>query len=114
MLGVTLIKKYMNEEEIAKRFEDAVWHSEHQNYDLNFVGKFALSEAPRELGGEGADEVNLPFNCVAIITNHEGWASILIVSRSLAAIQHFCRIFCASQIMLGPTQILQTKNDRNN
>jgi asparagine synthase (glutamine-hydrolysing) len=49
-LGVTLIKKYMNEEEIAKRFEDAVWHSEHQNYDLNFVGKFALSEAPRELG----------------------------------------------------------------
>lgn len=48
MLGVTLIKKYMNEEEIAKRFEDAVWHSEHQNYDLNFVGKFALSEAPRE------------------------------------------------------------------
>lgn len=53
----------MNEEEIAKRFEDAVWHAEHQNYDLNFVGKFALSEAPRELGykvvltGEGADEV---------------------------------------------------------
>ena len=40
----------MNEEGIAKRFEDAVWHSEHQNYDLNFVGKFALSEAPRELG----------------------------------------------------------------
>jgi hypothetical protein len=41
---------HMNEVGIAKRFEDAVWHSEHQNYDLNFVGKFALSEAPRELG----------------------------------------------------------------
>ena len=40
----------MNEAGIAKRFEDAVWHSEHQNYDLNFVGKFALSEAPRKLG----------------------------------------------------------------
>lgn len=40
----------MNEVGIAKRFEEAVWHSEHQNYDLNFVGKFALSEAPRKLG----------------------------------------------------------------
>jgi asparagine synthase (glutamine-hydrolysing) len=40
----------MNEEAIAQRFEQAVWHSEHQNYDLNFVGKYALSEAPQELG----------------------------------------------------------------
>ncbi|WPH03569.1 asparagine synthase [Acrodontium crateriforme] len=43
-LGVKFVPKYMNEEEIVKRFEDAVWHAEHQNYDLNFVG-------------EGADEV---------------------------------------------------------
>lgn len=53
----------MDEQTIASRFEDAVWHAEHQNYDLNFVGKFALSEAPHEHGykvvltGEGADEV---------------------------------------------------------
>ena len=52
----------MNEEELAERFEDATWHIEHQNHDLNFVGKFALSEVPREHGfnvvltGEGADE----------------------------------------------------------
>ena len=52
----------MNEEELAKRFEEATWHCEHHNPDLNFVGKFALSEVPRAQGfkvvltGEGADE----------------------------------------------------------
>jgi len=52
----------MNEEELAKRFEAATWHCEHHNPDLNFVGKYALSEVPREHGfkvvltGEGADE----------------------------------------------------------
>ncbi|KAK0307900.1 hypothetical protein LTR01_005232 [Friedmanniomyces endolithicus] len=62
-LGVKYIKKLMNEEELAKRFEDAVWHCEQHNPDLNFVGKFALSEVPPEAGykvvltGEGADEV---------------------------------------------------------
>jgi len=52
----------MNEEELAKRFEDATWHCEHHNPDMNFVGKYALSEVPFENGfkvvltGEGADE----------------------------------------------------------
>jgi len=61
-LGVKYIKKLMNEDELAKRFEDATWHAEHHNPDLNFVGKYALSEVPRENGfkvvltGEGADE----------------------------------------------------------
>ncbi|KEQ78711.1 asparagine synthase [Aureobasidium pullulans EXF-150] len=61
-LGVRYIKKHMNEEELAKRFEDATWHCEHHNPDFNFVGKYALSEVPQELGfkvvltGEGADE----------------------------------------------------------
>ncbi|KAL9093014.1 MAG: hypothetical protein Q9165_004152 [Trypethelium subeluteriae] len=61
-LGVKYFKKHMNEAELAKRFEDATWHCEHYNPDLNFVGKFALSELPREHGfkvvltGEGADE----------------------------------------------------------
>lgn len=61
-LGVRYIKKHMNEEELAKRFEDATWHCEHHNPDFNFVGKYALSEAPQEVGfkvvltGEGADE----------------------------------------------------------
>lgn len=61
-LGVKYIKKHMNEDELAKRFEDAVWHAEHHNPDLNFVGKYALSEVPLEHGfkvvltGEGADE----------------------------------------------------------
>jgi len=53
----------MNEAEIAKHFEDTVWHNEHQSFDLNTVGKFCLSELPREKGfkvilsGEGADEL---------------------------------------------------------
>lgn len=61
-LGVKYIKKHMNEAELANRFEDATWHCEHHNPDLNFVGKFALSEVPRDAGykvvltGEGADE----------------------------------------------------------
>jgi asparagine synthase (glutamine-hydrolysing) len=52
----------MNEAELASRFEEATWHCEHHNPDLNYVGKFALSELPRSLGfkvvltGEGADE----------------------------------------------------------
>ncbi|EMC99897.1 hypothetical protein BAUCODRAFT_102022 [Baudoinia panamericana UAMH 10762] len=62
-LGVKYIKKLMNEEELAKRFEDAVWHCEQHNADLNFIGKYALSEVPQEAGykvvltGEGADEI---------------------------------------------------------
>lgn len=61
-LGVKYYKKHMNEAELAARFEDATWHCEHQNPDLNYVGKYALSEVPQELGykvvltGEGADE----------------------------------------------------------
>lgn len=61
-LGVKQYKQMMNEEALASRFEDATWHCEHHNPDLNYVGKFALSELPQELGfkvvltGEGADE----------------------------------------------------------
>ncbi|CAJ2513891.1 Uu.00g020100.m01.CDS01 [Anthostomella pinea] len=61
-LGVKYLKKLMSEEELARRFEDAVWHCEQHNPDLNFVGKYALSEVPQEAGykvvltGEGADE----------------------------------------------------------
>ena len=49
-LGVKYYKKHMNEAELAKRFEDATWHCEHHYPDLNFIGKFALSELPREHG----------------------------------------------------------------
>lgn len=61
-LGVQHVKKHMDEQGLADRFEDATYHCEHHNHDLNFVGKYALSEAPREndckvvLTGEGADE----------------------------------------------------------
>ena len=61
-LGVKYIKKHMSEAELVRRFEDATWHSEHHNPDLNFVGKYALSEVPQDVGykvvitGEGADE----------------------------------------------------------
>jgi asparagine synthase (glutamine-hydrolysing) len=61
-LGVKYEKKHMNEAELASRFEDATYHTEHHNPDLNFVGKYALSEVPLKAGykvvltGEGADE----------------------------------------------------------
>lgn len=53
----------MDEQQLADRFEDAAYHCEHHNPDLNSVGKFALSELPRKEGfkvvltGEGADEI---------------------------------------------------------
>jgi asparagine synthase (glutamine-hydrolysing) len=52
----------MDEEEMAKGFEEATWHSEHHNWDLNYVGKFRLSQRIRDngfkviLSGEGSDE----------------------------------------------------------
>lgn len=61
-LGVKFLKKHMDEAALADNFEDAVYHIEHHNNDLNFVGKYALSELPRQHGykvvltGEGADE----------------------------------------------------------
>lgn len=61
-LDVKHIKKHMDEQGLAQRFEDATYHCEHHNHDLNFIGKYALSEVPREndckvvLTGEGADE----------------------------------------------------------
>ncbi|KAB2570933.1 Asparagine synthetase (glutamine-hydrolyzing) 2 [Lasiodiplodia theobromae] len=61
-LGVKFHKKHMGEAELAAYFEDATYHCEHHNADLNYVGKFALSEVPREVGfkavltGEGSDE----------------------------------------------------------
>ncbi|TLD11703.1 hypothetical protein PspLS_11784 [Pyricularia sp. CBS 133598] len=61
-LGLEIIKKDMNESELAKHFADAIYHSEHHHFDLNTVGKFCLSTQPREHGvpvvltGEGADE----------------------------------------------------------
>ena len=61
-LGVKFYKKHMDEMALATRFEEATYHCEHHNPDLNYVGKFALSEVPREHGfkvvltGEGSDE----------------------------------------------------------
>ncbi|KAK2056963.1 asparagine synthase [Colletotrichum caudatum] len=62
-LGVQILKKDMDEEELAKNFTDCVYHLENHHFDLNFVGKFCLSALPRQHGvpvvltGEGADEV---------------------------------------------------------
>lgn len=53
----------MNEDVFAKHFSDTVWHTEHTVFDLNCVGKHALSMLPRDRGfkviltGEGADEL---------------------------------------------------------
>ncbi|KAK1535300.1 asparagine synthetase [Colletotrichum paranaense] len=61
-LDLNIVKKVMDEEELAKHFADSVYHTEHHHFDMNSVGKYALSELPRQQGipivltGEGADE----------------------------------------------------------
>ncbi|KAK1727961.1 hypothetical protein CaCOL14_009965 [Colletotrichum acutatum] len=61
-LDLNIVKKIMDEEELAKHFADSVYHTEHHHFDMNSVGKYALSELPRQQGipvvltGEGADE----------------------------------------------------------
>jgi asparagine synthase (glutamine-hydrolysing) len=49
-LGVNYYKKHMNEEQLASMLEEATYHCEHHNPDLNYVGKFALSELARQKG----------------------------------------------------------------
>ena len=49
-LGVRLSTQRMNEKSLVENFEDAVFASEHCNPDLNSVGKFVLSNLPREEG----------------------------------------------------------------
>ncbi|OJD14064.1 hypothetical protein ACJ73_09121 [Blastomyces percursus] len=49
-LGVTTIKKVVNEATLADNFTDAAYHCEHDNNNLNFVAKFALSTLPQENG----------------------------------------------------------------
>jgi asparagine synthase (glutamine-hydrolysing) len=52
----------VTDESLAANFADATFHSEHHNPDLNFIGKFLLSQLPRDhgfkvvLSGEGSDE----------------------------------------------------------
>ena len=61
-LGVELHVQRMNEDLLARNFEEATWHSEHHNPDLNFVGKYMISALSRRHGfnvvmtGNGADE----------------------------------------------------------
>lgn len=61
-LDVPHYKLHVGEEEIAADLEEATYHCEHHNMNLNFVGKFALSRPlgshgyPVVLTGEGADE----------------------------------------------------------
>ncbi len=61
-LGVQIIKQVVGEEELAENFVNAAYHFEHPALDLNGIGKYVLSTAPREHGvkvvltGEGSDE----------------------------------------------------------
>lgn len=67
-LGVDFYKKHMGEAELAEMFEDATWHNEQPNPDLNFIGTYALSELFREKGftvninGQGSDEIFGGYN----------------------------------------------------
>ncbi|KAK1674124.1 asparagine synthase [Colletotrichum godetiae] len=61
-LGVQIQKKEIDENELATNFANCAYHCEHHHFDLNCVGKFALSTLPNANGvkvvltGEGADE----------------------------------------------------------
>ncbi|KAK1507473.1 asparagine synthase [Colletotrichum tamarilloi] len=61
-LGIQISKKQIDENELANNFADCAYHCEHHHFDLNCVGKFALSTLPNANGvkvvltGEGADE----------------------------------------------------------
>ncbi|KAI8243623.1 Asparagine synthase [Colletotrichum sp. SAR 10_99] len=46
-LGVQIIKKDMDETELANNFADAIYHVEHHHFDLNTVGKFFGNNAMR-------------------------------------------------------------------
>ena len=67
-LGVKFYKKHMNEQALADMLEDATWHNEQPNPDLNFIGTYALSSLFREHGfrvninGQGADEIVGGYN----------------------------------------------------
>lgn len=61
-LGVEFHKTLMSEQALADNFEEATWHNEYPMPDLNYIGKYVLSDAPKEHGvkvvltGEGSDE----------------------------------------------------------
>ena len=61
-LGVQFQKTLMSEQALADNFEEATWHNEYPMPDLNYIGKYVLSNAPKEHGvkvvltGEGSDE----------------------------------------------------------
>jgi len=40
----------MMEESLTSKSEDATYHAEHHNPDLNYIAKFALSGLPQEHG----------------------------------------------------------------
>lgn len=61
----------VGEAELADNLEQAVYHAEHHNQNLNFVGKFLLSRMVHAHGyrvvltGEGADEQFASYPCSA-------------------------------------------------
>ncbi|KJK68381.1 Glutamine amidotransferase domain protein [Aspergillus parasiticus SU-1] len=61
-LGVGYHPVYLDEEAIAARLEDTVWHSETPAANVNGMGRLAVAEAAHAMGkkviltGEGADE----------------------------------------------------------
>ncbi|KAK1466910.1 asparagine synthetase [Colletotrichum melonis] len=62
MVRLEHCKKSHGRGRTSKHFADSVYHTEHHHFDMNSVGKYALSELPRQQGipivltGEGADE----------------------------------------------------------
>lgn len=43
-LAVKVHVEHTSEIEVATKFEDTTWHCEHHNLNLNYAGRFALSE----------------------------------------------------------------------
>ena len=106
------MKVHMGEAELAGRFEDAVYHIEHHNQDLNFVGKYALSELPRQHGykvvltGEGADEqfAGYPTYLPDYLREPDGWLKMEDEKRAKLVTEHDEAIKAFYQALGGTTR----------
>lgn len=96
-VDVDFFKVHMSEAELAKRFEDAVYHIEHQPYELNFVGKYALSELTRQHGYK----VVLTGEPASLSANYELTLQVRDQTNTLPATRYISPTTCANRITAG-------------
>lgn len=101
----------MNEEDLAKDFEDATWNSEQHYFDLGFVAKHALSKLAHTVGLK----VILNGKCADSRVD-QGVASdeslqVKVPTSSWAVTLAFYRHFFRKPIFRGRTRCYQTRDE---